>query len=65
MKFKVGDKIMVIAPGWHEECIVHKMGISHIIMFVRRANGSCPAIYKSWASKSKPKGQQLLFEFVE
>ena len=47
MKFKVGDRVLVVAPGWCEKCVVFKMGISTAIMFVRRANGSTPAIYQS------------------
>lgn len=68
MNFKVGDKVMVTAPGWQgwqEECTVIKMGYSSKVIFVRKANGAIPAIYKSWASIIRPKNQQLLFSFME
>jgi hypothetical protein len=65
MKFRVGDKVLVTAPDWCEECVVSKMGISSTVMFVRRAGGRSPAVYKSWASKIASKNQQLLFEFMD
>ena len=65
MNFKVGDKVMVVAPAWREECRVTKMGYTNSVMFVRRANGCIPAIYQSWASIIKLKNQQLLFSFME
>lgn len=63
--FKTGDKVMITAPCWQEECIVIKMGYSNRVMFVRRANRTCTAIYKSWASPVIAKNQQLLFGFME
>lgn len=65
MKFKKGDKVMVTAPSWHGVCTVVKMGYSERIMYVCRADGGCPAIYKSWASIIKPKNQQLIFDFMD
>ena len=69
MNFKIGDKVKVAWPEGHEEgqtyCTVTQMGFSHAIMFVRKANGDCMAIYKRWASKIKPKNQQLLFDFMD
>ena len=65
MSFKIGDKVLVIAPSWREECVVSKMGFDSKVMYVRRANGCMPAIYKSWASLIKIKNQQLLFDFME
>ncbi len=63
MKFKIGDKVLVRAPSWCEECVVTKMGFSSDIMFVLRANGYERAIFRRWASIIKLKNQQLLFEF--
>lgn len=65
MGFKVGDKVLVTAPSWCEECIVFKMGSDSKIMFVRRLNECKPAIFKSWASVIRPKNQQLLFDFMK
>lgn len=65
MEFKVGEKVWVDTPSWCEECTVIKRGYSSQIIFVCRANGTSPAIYKSWASKVIPKNRQLLFDFME
>ena len=65
MQFRIGNKISVIAPSWREKCVVSKMGFDPKVMYVRRADGCQPAIFKGWASIIRPKNQQLLFEFME
>ena len=76
--FKVNDKVVLTnIASWYggalkenEECVVTDSGtdskyISDPVIWVINTKGIKAAIYQSWASKSKPKNQQLLFDFME
>ena len=76
--FKVDDKVVLTnVAKWYggalqknEECVVTRLGVDSLyvrdpVIWVTNTKGVEAAIYTSWASKSKPKNQQLLFSFME